>query len=118
MVVTNGDIFTAESLDSVIDKFQKKQSFDPAHQATIMVVPFRSPYGLVDVSTEDDVEGFQEKVELPYWINGGIYVFSREIADKLPELGDHENTTFPELASQGRLAALRFSGLLAKRGLL
>ena len=106
-VVTNGDIITGESLDNVVDKFRRKREVNPAHQATIMVVPFRSPYGLVEVNGQDNVEAFREKVELPYWVNGGIYVFSREIEGQLPELGDHETSTFPALASQGKLAALR-----------
>jgi NDP-sugar pyrophosphorylase family protein len=72
-----------------------------------MVVPFLSPYGLVDIGDQDNVEGFREKAELPYWINGGIYVFSREIAGLLPELGDHESSTFPTLAAEGTLSAIR-----------
>jgi NDP-sugar pyrophosphorylase family protein len=62
----------------------------------------------VDLKGQDDVvEGFREKVELPYWTNAGIYAFSREIEEHLPELGDHETSTFPALASEGKLAALR-----------
>ena len=107
VVVTNGDIITAESVTSVLDRFQLKSEANRDHLATVMVVPFRSPYGLVDVNDHDDVEGFREKVELPYWINAGIYVFSRGIEERLPELGDHETQTFPALAEEGRLAALR-----------
>ncbi len=107
VVVTNGDIITAESLDSVADQFRRKQQANPSHQATIMVVPFTSPYGLVDLNDEDDVEGFREKVELPYWINAGIYLFSRRIEGLLPELGDQENSTFPTLAAEGKMSALR-----------
>ncbi len=107
VVVTNGDVITAESLARLVDTFRRRQESSPAHQATIMVVPFLSPYGLVELNGEDDVEGFREKVELPYWINGGIYVFSRRIEELLPHLGDHETSTFPMLAAEGRLAALR-----------
>ena len=80
VVVTNGDIITAENLSNVTGRFRLHQEANPAHQATIMVVPFVSPYGLVDLKGQDDVvEGFREKVELPYWTNAGIYAFSREI---------------------------------------
>ena len=44
---------------------------------------------------------------MEHWINAGIYLFDRGIADELPDLGDHENGTFPRLAKAGRLAALR-----------
>ena len=109
VVVTNGDIITGENLGAIVDSYYRKRKANPAHQATILVAPFLSPYGLVDLTSQDDVEGFREKVELPYWINGGIYVFSREIEERLPGLGDHETSTFPALAAEGKLAALRSS---------
>lgn len=107
LVVTNGDVVTAEPLENLLGRFRDKREANATHQATIMVVSFRSPYGLVDLNGYDDVEGFREKVELPYWINGGVYVLSREIEDRLPHLGDHENSTLPELAGEGRLSAFR-----------
>ena len=106
VVVTNGDIVTSEQPGSILDKFHENLQVNAAHQATIMVVPFVSPYGLVDLDARDHVWGFREKVELPHWINGGIYVFARDIEEKLPELGDHETSTFPALAREGKLAAL------------
>jgi NDP-sugar pyrophosphorylase family protein len=38
-------------------------------------------------------------------------VLVEEAIDMLPERGDHETTTFPELAQQGRLRAFRHEGL-------
>ena len=107
VVVINGDVITAESLTKVVAQFTRKRQANPSHLATIMVVPFVSPFGLVDVNRQDDVSGFREKVELSYWINGGAYVFAREIVGSLPEVGDHETSTFPALASAGNLAAFR-----------
>jgi len=107
VVVTNGDVITAESLGDLVDRFRRNQETNPDHQATIMVVPFPNTYGVVDVNRQDDVEGFREKVDLPYWINAGVYVFSRQIEGRLPDLGDHESSTFPALAAEGKLAALR-----------
>ena len=52
-----------------------------------MIVPMVSPYGLVDLNDENDVVGFREKVELPHWINAGVYVFDRSIAALLPGVG-------------------------------
>jgi len=57
----------------------------------------------VDVQDNGRIDSFREKPELPYWINGGIYVLSREFFALLPDKGDHETTTFPQLASEGRL---------------
>ena len=73
----------------------------------MMLTPFQSQYGVVEVGESDMVTTFVEKGRLPMWINAGIYVFAREIEDLLPEVGDHETTTFPMLAAEGRLAALR-----------
>ena len=107
VLVLNGDIVTAESAASVLEHYQQKRKHDPAHLVTIMVVPMVSPYGLVDMNDDNDVNGFREKVELPYWINAGIYVFHRGIASQLPELGDHETETFPRLAQAGQISAFR-----------
>ena len=44
-------------------------------------------------------------------VSCGVYVFSGEVIDRLPENGDHETTTFPELVDEGRLRAYRHEGL-------
>ena len=44
-------------------------------------------------------------------MNCGNYVLTDEAIDRFPERGDHESTTFPELASEGRLHAHRHAGL-------
>ena len=67
---------------------------------TAVVVPLRSPYGIVDFNAEKEVIGFREKPELPFWINAGIYIFSKEIRDLLPDVGDHETETFPKLPKE------------------
>ena len=72
-----------------------------------MVVPMVSPYGLVDMDDSGDVIGFREKVEMPYWINAGVYVLERDIYQELPELGDHETSTFPKLAQAGAVTAYK-----------
>ena len=57
------------------------------------------------------MRGFQEAPRLPYWVNTGLYVLEDEAIARLPERGDHESTTFPELAEEGRLRAFRHEGL-------
>lgn len=107
VLVLNGDIITMQSGSAVLESYHQKKTGDASHTATIMVVPMMSPYGLVDTNDRDDVVGFREKVELPYWINAGVYVFSRSIAPQLPDLGDHETETFPQLAQAGRISTLK-----------
>jgi NDP-sugar pyrophosphorylase family protein len=44
-------------------------------------------------------------------VSCGIYVLSEEALERFPERGDHESTTFPELAAEGNLHAYRHHGL-------
>jgi NDP-sugar pyrophosphorylase family protein len=79
--------------------------------ATIVVTHPRSPFGVVELGEDDLVTGFQEAAELPVWVSCGVYVLGDEALAALPELGDHETTTFPDLAGNGRLRAFRHDGL-------
>ncbi|MBV8395808.1 MAG: nucleotidyltransferase family protein [Actinobacteria bacterium] len=79
--------------------------------ATVSVARPKSPFGVVDLGDGDVVEGFSEGGRIPYWVNCGIYVFSPETIDRLPDVGDHETTTFPELVRERRLHAYRHEGL-------
>lgn len=100
VIATNGDIITNLDLGPVIAQHRTSGVL-----ATLVLAPFVSPYGIVEVDEHNRVRGFREKPELPYWINGGIYVFSREVFDELPNRGDHETTTFPDLARRELLGA-------------
>ena len=79
--------------------------------ATVTVARPQSPFGVVDLGEGDVVEGFSEGGRIPYWVNCGVYVLSEEAIARLPERGDHETTTFPELVAEHRLHAYRHEGL-------
>jgi NDP-sugar pyrophosphorylase family protein len=79
--------------------------------ATITVARPLSQFGQVDVTDDDLVTGFHEVARVPYWVNCGVYVLSPEALARFPEKGDHETTTYPELAAEGRLRAFRHEGL-------
>jgi NDP-sugar pyrophosphorylase family protein len=79
--------------------------------ATIAVAPLESPFGVVELGEGELVTRFEEAPRLPHWVSCGIYVLGREAIGRLPERGDHERTTFPELAAEGKLAAFRHEGL-------
>ena len=101
VVATNGDVLTDQSLDALLRVHESANAL-----ATVMLTQMISPYGIVE--TEGDlVTGFTEKPLLPHWINAGTYLLSREAIERFPDLGDHETTTFPALASEGRLAACK-----------
>jgi NDP-sugar pyrophosphorylase family protein len=79
--------------------------------ATLTVARPKSPFGLVDVDDANVVHGFREDARVPYWVNCGNYVLSEEAIERFPDRGDHESTTFPELAAEGHLHAYRHEGL-------
>jgi len=79
--------------------------------ATITVVPLQSPFGIVELDDDDHVTGFREAPRLDEWVSCGVYVLGEEALERFPERGDHESSTFPELAAEGRLRALRHEGI-------
>ena len=107
VLVLNGDVITEEPAKSIVTLHRQARRANPDHLATIMVVPMISPYGIVDLDDRDQVMGFREKVEIPYWINAGVYALDPRIAPEFPELGDHETETFPRLAQAGQVWALK-----------
>lgn len=101
-LATNGDVITNVRLRSLLQAHRENKCL-----ATVVLAPFISAYGIVEIDAEDKIVAFHEKPELPYWINAGIYVLSREIESLLPDQGDHEDSTFPRLASERRLGAFK-----------
>ena len=79
--------------------------------ATIVVAPLPTGFGVVEVGEDDRVNGFDESPKLPHWVHAGVHVLEEEAIERLPERGDHERTTFPELAAEGKLYAYRHEGL-------
>jgi NDP-sugar pyrophosphorylase family protein len=79
--------------------------------ATIVVAPLPTGFGVVEIADDDRIEGFDESPRLPHWVNAGVYVLGDEAIERLPERGDHEHSTFPELAAEGKLYAYRHEGL-------
>jgi NDP-sugar pyrophosphorylase family protein len=102
----NGD----ELLDVEFERLLARHR-ESSGAATIVVAQVHSPFGVVDLSEDDVVTGFREAPKLEHWVNAGVYVLDDESLDRLPERGDHETTTFPELAAEGKLRAFRHLGV-------
>jgi len=79
--------------------------------ATIVVAQVRSPFGVVALEDDGTVTGFREAPMLDDWVNTGVYALGPEALERLPEKGDHEQSTFPELASEGKLRGFRHQGV-------
>lgn len=101
----NGDELVDVDLARLLSLHRERESL-----ATITVVPLRSPFGVVDLDA-DLVTGFREAPRLDQWVSCGVYVLGEAALERFPERGDHEQTTFPELAAERRLHALRHEGV-------
>jgi NDP-sugar pyrophosphorylase family protein len=101
----NGDVLTWFPLDEFAAHHRARGG-----AATLALAQFRTTWGIVDVDDQDRIEGFTQSPLLPVWINAGVYLFEPEITALLPTKGDHESSTFPDLAKQGRLTAYRIDG--------
>jgi NDP-sugar pyrophosphorylase family protein len=102
----NGDELVAVDFGGLLDRHRVTGA-----AATVAVARPASPFGVVELDEDDVITGFREGGLIPYWVSCGVYVFSEEAIERLPDLGDHETTTFPELAAERRLRAYRHDGL-------
>ncbi|MDI2128284.1 nucleotidyltransferase family protein [Yinghuangia seranimata] len=96
---TNGDIWTRFSLREMAAFHEERHAI-----ATLSLARPRIPWGVVETDKFGHVLDFIEAPTSPYPINAGVYVFSAEFTALLPDVGDHERTTFPRLAREQRLA--------------
>lgn len=108
-----GDVFALNGDELVAVDFRAllARHRETGAAATIAVARPASPFGIVELGDDDVISGFEEGGQIPYWVSCGVYVFSEEAIERLPDIGDHETTTFPELVTEGRLRAYRHEGL-------
>jgi mannose-1-phosphate guanylyltransferase len=108
VVVTNGDIITDLPLGRMVDAHRQAGEIS----ASMMVVPYRSRFGVVKIDKLRMVRGFEEKPAFPdVWINGGVYILNpRRLQKILPEKGDIERETFPKLVEHGELLSYPYYG--------
>jgi NDP-sugar pyrophosphorylase family protein len=106
VLALNGD----ELLDVDFDRLLSEHEASGA-AATIVVAQVRSPFGVVELEPDGTVSGFREAPMLPDWVNSGVYALGEEALARLPARGDHEQSTFPELASERKLHAFRHQGV-------
>ena len=93
----NGDIITNMDLRILINSLEENNKA----LMSMALVPLKSPYGIIELSDNGYIRAFREKPVLrSYLINAGIYAMRPEIFDYVPNEGDLEKTTFPELASK------------------
>ena len=104
-VVCNGDLLTSVSLRAMAREHGRSGAL-----ATLLLVPAVSPHDVADVAAGGRVTGFREKPALPYLWSGGVYIVEPAIRGLLPRKGDHEASTWPNLAADGKLHSYRYTG--------
>jgi NDP-sugar pyrophosphorylase family protein len=106
VLALNGDELLDVDFQSLLAEHERSGA-----AATIVVSQVHSPFGVVDIDEDGDVTGFREAPKLPHWVNSGVYALGEEALARLPERGDHEQSTFPDLAAEGKLHAYRHEGV-------
>jgi len=102
----NGDELQDVDLRAMVEAHRASRA-----AATIVVAPLQSQFGVVELDGEDRVVGFREAPRLPHWVSAGVYVLDDEAFERMPETGDHERSTFPALAAEGKLYGFRHEGV-------
>lgn len=100
----NGDVLSRFALSDLLAHHRSLGA-----TATLALAPYKTTWGIADLDG-GLIKGFRQSPTLPYWINGGVYVLEPECVDLLPDKGDHEDSTFPELARRGKLGGYRIDG--------
>jgi NDP-sugar pyrophosphorylase family protein len=106
VLALNGDELLDVDFPALLSEHERSQA-----AATIVVAQVRSPFGVVALEDDGRVTGFREAPLLDDWVNTGVYALSAEAVDRLPERGDHEQSTFPELAGEDKLRGFRHNGV-------
>jgi len=107
-MVTYGDGLTDLDLRALLD-------FHRSHGkvATMTAIRARSQFGHIEVGEAGQVAELRENPLLPDWINGGFFVFRREIFDWLKPDDPLETGCFRQLAQAGELMAYCHDGFWA-----
>jgi NDP-sugar pyrophosphorylase family protein len=106
VVALNGDELLDVDFRALVGEHEQSDA-----AATIVVAQVRSAFGVVEVEDDGTITGFREAPLLEHWVNSGVYVLGEDALALLPEKGDQELSTFPQLAAERRLHAHRHQGV-------
>jgi glucose-1-phosphate cytidylyltransferase len=103
--VAYGDDLTDANIKSVLEYHKKKGKV-----ATLTATRPVSQYGIINIDNSDNVTSFEEKPAMKEWINGGFFVFNKEIFDYFRKGWELENEIFKSLAEKRQICAYRHNG--------
>jgi glucose-1-phosphate cytidylyltransferase len=79
-------------------------------KATVTAVNPSSRFGVMDIGNKGQVNQFREKPVLDSWINGGFFIFEKDIVNYLDSECVLEKDPLMNLAKEGELVAYQHSG--------
>lgn len=110
----NDEYFLATYGDGLADvNILKIIEFHKIHKrvATLTAVKPRSTFGIVGIDSNNNiVSHFEEKPILDHWINGGFFVFNKEIFTYIKDADILEKDTFGRLVKDRNLVAYKHNG--------
>lgn len=102
---TYSDGLANVNMDNLKNKFLSYQHFNISAMMTI-VRPI-DQFGVVDIDDEDFVSKFDEKPLSNNWINGGFFIFSKNIFKYIKKNESLENYVLPRLVKHKILATYK-----------
>jgi len=103
--VTYGDGLSDINLNSLLYFHNKHKKI-----ATLTSVQPPSQFGIVGIDSGNMVTHFEEKPKTDHWVNGGFFVFNREVFKFLKDSDVLESDTFSRLVAEKKLAAYKHKG--------
>ncbi len=103
-LATYGDGLANINIKELVEFHKKK-----GKTATITCLRPYSQFGIVELE-DSSVVKFKEKPKLDYWINGGFFVFKKDIFKYIGENDILEQKPFETLAAKKEIAAYKFEG--------
>lgn len=109
LLVCNGDLLTNVDFSQVL-RFHRQAKADISLCVRKQKVPI--PYGVVGFNSSNDLESYQEKPTLEYWVSMGLYVVSPQAQSLIPQ---GERMDMPDLhlktkASGGKVQCIPIEG--------
>ncbi len=107
------DVFMVTYGDGLADvNIRELLAFHQVHGklATVTAIRPTSRFGLLDIAEDGQVACFREKPQMDEWINGGFFVFNRQVFEYFDHDCMLEQEPLINLAADGQLVAYRHHG--------
>ena len=104
ILLMNSDLLTNINYEDLF-----KELIDKKGDMIVATIPYevRIPYGVIE-SNGDRITGLKEKPTYTYYSNAGIYIFKKELAEKIP-FNEHFNATdLMELLMEEGLSVVQY----------